>query len=169
MKRMAQVLSAKLDHGQAAALEQRSAKRRHLSLQVAGSIEAQENFNATVRDLSQTGFLMDSSVGLSMGEVIYVDLPRRGPVSAQVAWTDGHRAGCRFLEPISPGNVSAALLGSLPESRRVSAAAPAVQPAPNPPAELSRGQKLAIIVGLAILAWGALLGTAYAGLRLFHG
>ena len=69
---MGQVLSAKLESLDVQA-DKRSAGRRHLSLQVAGGVESDQNFNAVVRDLSQTGFLMESPVNLTRGETIYVD------------------------------------------------------------------------------------------------
>lgn len=164
---MGQVLSAKLESLDVQ-LDKRIAGRRHLSLHVAGSVESEQNFNAIVRDLSQTGFLMESSVNLTRGEMIYVELPRRGRVSAEVAWTDGHRAGCRFVQSISAGSVSAALLGALPEPRAAVAAGPSLGLDQRYGGELSHRQKVFTILGLAMLAWGVLLSLAYLGLQLFH-
>jgi hypothetical protein len=164
---MGQVLSAKLESLDVQ-LDKRIAGRRHLSLQVAGSGESEQNFNAIVRDLSQTGFLMESSVNLTRGEMIYVELPRRGRVSAEVAWTDGHRAGCRFVQSISSGSVSAALLGSLPDQRALVAAGPSLDFDEGYEGELSHRQKAFVILGLAMLAWSVLGSFAYLGLRLFH-
>src|SRR3954454_19989542 len=142
---MGQFLSAKLESLDVQ-LDKRIAGRRHLSLQVAGSGESEQNFNAIVRDLSQTGFLMESSVNLTRGEMIYVELPRRGRVSAEVAWTDGHRAGCRFVQSISSGSVSAALLGALPDLRGALASNMIVQSSLAEASDLSRLHKLGILL-----------------------
>lgn len=157
---MGQVLSAKLENRHSL-LDQRTENRRFLSLQVAGSIESEESFNATVKDLSRTGFLMDSAVGLTAGEIIFVELPRRGRVSAEVAWTDGQLAGCRFLEPISSGSISAALLGALPEPQAVTDGSPTGQVIPIADEELSPRQKIGIAFGLATLAWAVVVGAGY--------
>jgi hypothetical protein len=164
---MGQVLSAKLETRQNS-LEQRYENRRYLCLQVAGNIDSEENFNATVRDLSRTGFLMDSSIDLSRGEMIQVEFPRRGRVSAEVAWTDGRLAGCRFIQPISSGSVSAALLGSLPNLRPEMAGGPSGEFHQGYGNDLSLRQKALTLLGLAVLAWGVVAGLVYMGLTLFQ-
>lgn len=164
---MGQVLAAHIDFD-ASPSEQRSEHRRCLSLQVAGSVEENQNFNATVRDLSRVGFLMESTTTMTTGEMIYVELPRVGRVSAQVAWTEGRLAGCRFLDPISSGALSAALLRSLPEPMPTLAIGPAGQFAPGAENELSSQHKMLILLGLTFLAWAIVLGLGYAGLQLFN-
>jgi hypothetical protein len=164
---MSQVLAAHIDFDQSPS-EQRSENRRCLSLQVAGSVEENQNFNATVRDLSRVGFLMDSTTTMTTGEMIYVELPRVGRVSAQVAWTEGRLAGCRFLDPISSGALSAALLRSLPEPTPLLSVGPAGQFAPRADDELSPQHKMIILLGLSVLAWAIVLGLGYAGLQLFN-
>jgi hypothetical protein len=163
---MGQVLSAKLESLDVQ-LDKRIAGRRHLSLQVAGNVESAQNFNAIVRDLSQTGFLMESSVNLTRGEMIYVELPRRGRVSAEVAWTDGHRAGCRFVQSISAGSVSAALLGALPEQRAFARNIGAQIDSADA-SSLSRRHKLGIMLALAALAWGVILSFIYVAFRFLN-
>jgi hypothetical protein len=163
---MAQVLAAHIDFD-SSPFEQRSQNRRCLSLQVAGSVEENQDFNATVRDLSRVGFLMDSTTTMTTGEMIYVELPRAGRVSAQVAWTEGRLAGCRFLDPISSGALSAALLRSLPEPTPLLAIGPAGQVALAANDELSSQHKMMVLLGLALLTWAIVLGIGYAGLQIF--
>lgn len=100
--------------------------------------------------------------------MIYVELPRVGRVSAQVAWTEGRLAGCRFLDPISSGALSAALLRSLPEPMPTQAIGPAGHFAPGAENELSSQHKMLILLGLTFLAWASVLGLGYAGLQLFN-
>lgn len=163
---MGQVLAAKIDTD-VGSLDQRAQTRRCLSLQVAGSVEAQQDFNATVRDLSRFGFLMHSTTTMTTGEMIYVEFPRAGRVSAQVAWTEGHLAGCRFLQPISSGALSAALLRALPQPA-AALAGPALQLEPGRGDELSPRQKLLVLLGLSVLTWITVLAVGYAGLRLLN-
>ena len=171
---MAQVLAAKIatptDYPYAT-LEQRTEVRRCLSLQVAGSLDEDldsgADFNATVRDLSRVGFLMDSATAMTAGELIYVELPRLGRVSARVAWTEGRLAGCRFLEPISSGALSAALLRAVPNDGPLPAAGASIELDPGAEPELSSGQKLGVLISLSLLRWAAVIGAGYAALRFF--
>lgn len=100
--------------------------------------------------------------------MIYVELPRLGRVSAEVAWSDGRLAGCRFLEPISSGAVSAALLRALPDPKPLLAGAPYGYAHPDHASELSSRQKMLVLLSLALLAWTLLLGASYAGLHLLN-
>jgi hypothetical protein len=163
---MAQVLAANIDGFASSSSEQRSQARRCLSLQVAGSVDENQNFNVTVRDLSRVGFLMDSTTTMTTGEMIYVELPRVGRVSAQVAWTEGRLAGCRFMAPISAGAVSAALLRAFPDPTPLLAAGPSVELGSGD--ELSSQQKLLVLLGLSMLTWALVLGVGYAALRLLN-
>jgi hypothetical protein len=167
---MGQVLAANIDLDIGAMpLDQRAQARRCLSLQVAGSVEAQQDFNATVRDLSRFGFLIESMSTMTTGEMIFVEFPRMGRVSAQVAWTENRMAGCRFLQPISSGALSAALLRAVPEAAPLTVASPFVRMEPGTGDELSLRQKLLVLMGLSLTAWLAVLGGGYAGLRLLNG
>jgi hypothetical protein len=111
---------------------------------------------------------MESMTRITTGEMIYVDFPRAGRVSAQVAWAEGNLAGCRFLQPISSGALSAALLRAVPQATPLAAVGSAVQFDPKTGEELSRRQKLLVLLGLSMLTWVALLAVGYAGLRLLN-
>jgi hypothetical protein len=170
---MAQVLAATIatpSGNPDAPFEQRSDARRCLSLQVTGNLDEalddSRDFNATVRDLSRVGFLMDSTTAMTVGEMIYVELPRLGRVSARVAWTEGRLAGCRFVSPISLGAVSAALLRAVPDAVALVADGPSVRTDPVAEEELSSRQKLAVLLSLSLLSWVVVVAIGYAGLRL---
>jgi hypothetical protein len=68
----------------------------------------------TIRDISLTGMLLESSVAMLVGASFEVELPHAGPVVAVVVWTSSEFYGCEFERPISPAAVSAARLQSPP-------------------------------------------------------
>ena len=65
-----------------------------------------------IHDLSEEGLLIESAIPLAEGELIEVMLPETGSAQATVAWASDRFFGCRFVEPVSTGVVSAALLRS---------------------------------------------------------
>lgn len=91
--------------------ERRDAPRRELKLGVTGAGEP-----VTIRNISITGMLLESSTPLLVGATFAADLPNAGSVAAEVVWNGGNFYGCEFDRPISPAAVSAALLlsGSRP-------------------------------------------------------
>lgn len=163
---MAQVLPATIATPPDSPVEQRSDARRRLSLQVSGSLVDGREFNATVSDLSRVGFLMNSATTMTVGEMIYVELPRLGRASARVAWVEGRLAGCRLVEPISSAAVSAALLRALPDRVPLLAGGSPVELDRESVAELSSRQKLAVLLGLSLLGWAIVLEVGYAVIHL---
>jgi hypothetical protein len=109
--------------------ERRRSERRSLRLDLAGA--SASGAQVTIHDLSLTGALLETSIGLGIGETFLVDVPEAGSVEAVVVWNGGEFYGCQFKSPISPAALSAALLISPPR-------APAAVPAPpmDPVAEL---------------------------------
>lgn len=95
--------------------ERRRSVRRTLRLGVAARGES-----VTVRDISRTGMLIESSTPMLVGANFEVELPHAGAVSAVVVWNSGEFYGCEFDEPISPAAVSAAQLQSSPPAASVS-------------------------------------------------
>lgn len=65
---------------------------------------------SVVRDLSDTGLMIETDAALGVGEIIRVDLPGAEPVDACVVWCQDYSYGCKFLTPIPSSVVSAALL-----------------------------------------------------------
>ena len=84
--------------------EQRRTPRRTLRLDVAGGA------TATVRNLSETGLLIESPDMLEVGDAVSLELPVAGTAEAQVIWARAPFYGCEFARPVSRAVVSAALL-----------------------------------------------------------
>jgi hypothetical protein len=55
---------------------------------------------ATVRNLSQSGMLLDTDPGLATGQHILVKLGNRSPVAGRVQWHDDGRIGVQSSHPI---------------------------------------------------------------------
>lgn len=94
-------------------LSQRSERRRSFrrALKIGtGGIED----GVTIRDLSLTGALLETSVPMLVGSTFEFELPQAGKVDATVVWTSGEYYGCQFDLPIAPSALSAALLKSQP-------------------------------------------------------
>ena len=88
--------------------------RMKLRLPTSGKLPASRATDVTIQDLSTGGMLIQAEAELAIGERIEVDLPRTGFHLAEVVWSSGTFFGCRFVKPIPPAAVSAALLRSLP-------------------------------------------------------
>ena len=56
---------------------------------------------ATVLNISETGFMARSGVHFEVGSRIWLLLPGRDRASAVVKWTAGDKIGAEFAEPIS--------------------------------------------------------------------
>lgn len=90
--------------------ERRRTVRRALKFGVGGGEDA-----VTIRDLSLTGALLETSVPMLVGAAFEFELPQAGRVNATVVWNSGEYYGCQFDLPIPPSVLSAALLQSEPE------------------------------------------------------
>lgn len=84
--------------------EQRRTPRRTLRLDVDGGA------TATVRNLSESGLLIESPDALEVGDRVSLDLPVAGLAEARVIWARAPFYGCEFVRPVSRAVVSAALL-----------------------------------------------------------
>ena len=89
--------------------ERRRAYRRALKLGAAGA-----DVSATIRDLSLTGALLETSVPMLVGSTFEFELPQAGKIDATVVWNSGEYYGCQFDLPIAPSALGAALLKSEP-------------------------------------------------------
>lgn len=94
--------------------DDRDAERRTLRLGVSARLGGDGALSATVRNLSQSGLLIETAVELAEGETIVVALPEAGETVARVVWSDAPLFGCRFDTAIPAAAVSAALLRSDP-------------------------------------------------------
>nr|WP_166179472.1 PilZ domain-containing protein [Altererythrobacter segetis] len=146
--------------------------RHSLHLEVGTRTSGSLSHGTTVHNISESGILLETSASLAIGDVVEVDLPHIGLRSARVMWTSDQLLGCKFDDPLSTAGVSAARLsGTFPSllpdtSLQVPKAAPVhAEQLSTPPVvglgELSPRTKLAIMLGLAVLAWVLLGAFAY--------
>ena len=129
-----------------------------MRLSVTGRTREGQTGEVLIHDLSTHGILVQTEESLAIGEVIEVELPRTGVHHIEVVWASGSFFGCRFLEPVPPAAISAALLRSVPEpvSQRAS-------PEEAPAAASSFGARLAALRaehGWAIEALAERLGVS---------
>ena len=90
---------------------------RTLTLKTSPSSPIGEEMPVAVLDISLQGILIEAeSYALSEGEVIDIELPECGNVTARVVWTSNRFFGCQLDEAISPGAIGAALLRARSES-----------------------------------------------------
>lgn len=89
--------------------ERRRSVRRSLKLGVGSGDDA-----VTIRDLSLSGALLETSVPMLVGQSFEVDLPGAGKIDATIVWNSGEYYGCQFDLPIPPSVLSAALLQGEP-------------------------------------------------------
>lgn len=101
----------------AARRERRGALRRRFCLDAEAQIHAGAMTPVVLHELSRSGFLMETSESLRIGDRLQIRLPERGPVFARVVWSCGRHLGCEFQRPLSSGAVSAALLKARPIAR----------------------------------------------------
>jgi hypothetical protein len=106
--------------------ERRRSVRRALKLGAGAAGES-----VTIRDISLTGMLLETSKPMLIGASFEVELPHAGAVAALVVWNSGEYYGCEFDRPISPAAISAAQLQSPPPDSGQGTAS-----APDPLAEL---------------------------------
>ena len=60
-----------------------------------------EGTEARVLNISEKGFMAESSGEFEVGSRVWLILPGRERASAVVRWTAGHRLGAEFAEPIT--------------------------------------------------------------------
>jgi len=119
-----------------ASRNKRGDARRTMHLVAAGRTVGGHSTEVLIHDLSTSGLLVQTVVPLAVGETIEIVLPRTGAREADIVWTSGTFFGCRFLHPIPPASVSAALLKSGP----VGSTSPE-----GPTAPLEFGERLAAL------------------------
>lgn len=95
------------------ATDLRASDRRVLRLEARAATRDGDNTIA-VHNLSRTGMLVQSAAPLATGSRFEVELPGGSLHPAEVVWSDSGLLGCRFLRPLSRGQLSAALLKSAP-------------------------------------------------------
>ena len=64
-----------------------------------------EGFEATVLNISETGFMAEAEGDFEVGTRIWLILPGRERANAVVKWIAGDKLGAEFAEPISLENL----------------------------------------------------------------
>jgi hypothetical protein len=59
-------------------------------------------FEVKVLDLSTSGFRCETSFTLSVGTRVWLTIPGLNGLEARVAWRDGYRYGCAFIQQLHP-------------------------------------------------------------------
>lgn len=153
---MRDLLQGSLDR----APDERGAERHVLRLSAA--IGSRPESEATVHNLSRSGLLVACDAPLAKGEEITVEFASGTRHLAEVVWTDDGLCGCRFAQPLTRGEISAALLRALPGEPSPITAVP-VEPARVSISDLGAltpGAKAWIIIGAALLSWACLASLA---------
>lgn len=82
-------------------LEEHKPRLRRATMQIPARLCLGRNVQpATVRNLSQSGMLLDTDPGLATGQHILVKLGNRPPVAGRVQWHDDGRIGVHSAQPI---------------------------------------------------------------------
>ena len=136
--------------------DRRRGSRRTLRLELADAPGAAAG-RAVVRNLSETGLLLETAESLQNGDTLSVVLPEAGAVVARVVWCRAPYFGCEFAVPVSRGSVSAALLKSPAEDDAVSLATPVdtMWRLPEPLGPIRRAAAPEAIIALGLLAAAA--------------
>ncbi len=95
--------------------DRRSSDRRALRLTITAALPESPDLAVTIHDLSETGLLLETRVGLSAGQQFEIFLPLAGAVETKVVWSSHNFHGCQFGERVPKAAVSAALLQSVPK------------------------------------------------------
>jgi PilZ domain len=66
-----------------------------------------EGTEARILNISEKGFMAESSGEFEIGSRVWLILPNRERASAVIRWTAGHRLGAEFAEPISLDGLTA--------------------------------------------------------------
>lgn len=110
--------------GSADPAERRGSDRRELRLSITAALPDEAELAATIHDLSESGFLLETQARLSPDQPFQLFLPLAGAVEATVVWNTEHFYGCQFREKVARAAISAALLKSEPKRDDERTAAP---------------------------------------------
>jgi hypothetical protein len=115
--------------------------------------------NAVVRDLSSTGFGIETTRALPEGAAVAVTIGASAPLAARVIHASAGRYGCRLDTPLST-----AVLDALTRDGPFASARPGPTPEAASEAAQSypRAMRASVIAGAAIACWTAVLGLAFA-------
>ena len=137
--------------------DDRAAPRHRLILSTDARRPGGEAFPVKLRDLSETGALIEADAPIAVGTSITVDHPTAGEIAATVTWSGNGLAGLQFARRLSAAMVGEAVRISpviwLPTLGRPSRAVGDAAPAANHPSTLPVARRMQIVVGLSLALW----------------
>lgn len=146
--------------------ERRRSRRHRLCLDV--EISAGEQASpATILELSQSGFLMETAAPIAVGQLLQLCLLETDEVSARVVWSCGRHFGCEFPRSLAVAPISAAMLKARPANAteepprgiRFDASSSVAKPG-----HLTFARRAWLIIGLSLALWAAAVVVVYANL-----
>lgn len=87
--------------------ERRSETRRHLLFATTARGRDGESQPVLVRDISARGLLLETEEGVTLDQVVSVNLPEAGDVESNVIWQGDKLAGCRLDTHLSQATIDA--------------------------------------------------------------
>lgn len=174
---IAAMLSHALHASFADSADQRASDRRVLRLEARVATPEGEG-DIQVHNLSRSGLLLEGVAGVAAGSQIEVELPGGSRHRAEVIWADETLFGCRFTEPLTQAQLSAALLRSASRDATGTPApltqaealarlrehwADEEEAAPESPqvSKLPLAARMRIIGGLALAGWAVPAAAAW--------
>lgn len=121
------MLSHALHASFADSADQRVSDRRILRLEARVATPDGDGGGIQVHNLSRSGLLLEGVTGVAAGSEIEVHLPGGTRHRAEIIWADDTLFGCRFAEPLTQAQLSAALLRSAPQVQSAEAPRPLTQ------------------------------------------
>ncbi len=91
-------------HAAAQGLEQeaRRAARKSVAIRAQLRPPGSDRLAVEVKDLSETGFQIETVYRLTVGSTVWLAIPSLAPLEAVVAWHRDRHYGCRFHRPLYP-------------------------------------------------------------------
>lgn len=98
---------------------QRATPRRALRLETSGMLAGGQSANVTIHNISASGLLIESELGLERLDEMVIDMPEVGKVTARIMWRSERLYGCAFIEPLNNAALAAAQLQGMPVGEAV--------------------------------------------------
>jgi hypothetical protein len=98
-------------------VERRGAVRRRLCLEAHAALSADLVMPAVIHELSRSGFLMEVSEQIAIGDSVELRMADLPSAAARVIWSCGSHYGCEFQRPLSKASLSTALLKARPAAK----------------------------------------------------
>ncbi|MFA5965637.1 MAG: PilZ domain-containing protein [Sphingomonas sp.] len=82
--------------------EARHAARKPVAIRAQLRPPGSDRLAVEVKDLSETGFQIETVYRLTVGSTVWLAIPSLAPLESIVAWHRDRHYGCRFLRPLYP-------------------------------------------------------------------